>query len=71
MNENLLYYGDNLDVMAPRLVELRRVLRPTGSIYLQDVWSLSRFQRKKEPSQTGHFRPDATCTQPAPILPDR
>ena len=38
---NRLYYGDNLDVlrlhvamMAPRLVELRRVLKSTGTIYL-------------------------------------
>ncbi len=36
-----LYYGDNLDIltrynamMAPRLVELRRTLKLTGSLYL-------------------------------------
>ncbi len=35
-----LYYGDNLDIltryvamMAPRLVELRRALKPSGSLY--------------------------------------
>jgi DNA modification methylase len=41
MSDNLLYYGDPgapglayLANMAPRLVELRRVLKPTGSLYL-------------------------------------
>jgi hypothetical protein len=27
-----LYYGDNLTMMAPHLVELRRVVKPTGSL---------------------------------------
>ncbi len=30
-----LYYGDNLDMMFSRLVELRRVLKPTASHYLK------------------------------------
>jgi len=39
---NQLFFGEN-DMMANRLLQLHRVLKPTGSLYLYCDWHASHY----------------------------